>query len=338
MVLVAQLATTPGWAQSDSVTISMEVLTTGSTNIGHARDAHEWVQLLRSLPIDSVSMRRADGQSKPNVESSESGSAKSLKVTALLNQQGRLQLPGATFRKSDKSQLRQWIADLKTSPRSEGSTYAFGLDADSLVSLTEKLESPLDISTKGKTVRQVFTAIRESSRLPIAVTSKAKQKLVSNSQITVEDELSGLSVGTSLAALLRPLGLVIAPEEKEPSSLRMVVHDVRAVEQTWPIGWPRETKPHKLIPKLHEFLEVEIDEVPIMDVLGSVQGRLEVPILYDHNGMARKDIDPKEALVSYPNKRTFYSKMMKNVLFQAKLKYEMRVDEAGRPFLWISPR
>jgi len=36
-------------------------------------------------------------------------------------------------------------------------------------------------------------------------------------------------------------------------------------------------------------------------------------------------------------KRTFYSRILKQVLFQAKLKYEVRLDEAERPFLWVSP-
>ena len=43
-----------------------------------------------------------------------------------------------------------------------------------------------------------------------------------------------------------------------------------------------------------------------------------------------------QAIVSFPLKRTFYKKALENVLFQARLRSELRVDEAGTPFLWIS--
>jgi hypothetical protein len=38
-----------------------------------------------------------------------------------------------------------------------------------------------------------------------------------------------------------------------------------------------------------------------------------------------------------PEARSYYKKVLSRVLFQAKMKCELRVDEAGTPFLWISP-
>ena len=41
-------------------------------------------------------------------------------------------------------------------------------------------------------------------------------------------------------------------------------------------------------------------------------------------------------MVTLPRSRTTYSLALKKLLFQAGLKFEVRVDEAGTPFLWIS--
>jgi hypothetical protein len=37
-----------------------------------------------------------------------------------------------------------------------------------------------------------------------------------------------------------------------------------------------------------------------------------------------------------PEKRMTYSQILNKVLLQARLKYELRVDEADKPFLWIT--
>jgi len=59
-------------------------------------------------------------------------------------------------------------------------------------------------------------------------------------------------------------------------------------------------------------------------------------VLIDHNALARQGIDPAKAAVTLPRSKTTYSLALRKLLFQAKLKYEVRCDEADKPFLWIS--
>jgi hypothetical protein len=61
-----------------------------------------------------------------------------------------------------------------------------------------------------------------------------------------------------------------------------------------------------------------------------------VPVLVDHNALARHGVDPSKVTVSHPPSRTTYSQVLPKILFQARLKSEVRVDEAGKPFLWVS--
>ena len=56
----------------------------------------------------------------------------------------------------------------------------------------------------------------------------------------------------------------------------------------------------------------------------------------DYNAMARHGVDPAKAIVSMPAGRTTYSLALRKLLFKAGLKFEVRVDEAGKPFLWVS--
>ena len=72
--------------------------------------------------------------------------------------------------------------------------------------------------------------------------------------------------------------------------------------------------------------------------MDALQPLIGLPLLWDHNGMARQSIDPDEVRVSFPSATTTFKRVLARVLSQAKLKSEVRVDEAGQPFLWIAPK
>ena len=99
-----------------------------------------------------------------------------------------------------------------------------------------------------------------------------------------------------------------------------------------------EARPVDLVPKLFERLEVEITDTPLQEVLDSIQQRLGVPLLLDHVALARGKIDPSQAQVSYAKPRTYYKRILDETTRQAGLKVEVRVDEAGESFLWVTTR
>jgi hypothetical protein len=152
----------------------------------------------------------------------------------------------------------------------------------------------------------------------------------------VADALQGLSAGTVMAAVLRPLGLVLVPRKEAGGDIKLWITDVRTARASWPVGWPPETTPIETAPKLFNNLNVEIEDTPVSLALEAISGRIEMPVLYDHNSLARQRIDPSEAKVSLPAERTYYQRIINRMLNQVQLNGELRVDEAGTPFLWIS--
>ena len=152
----------------------------------------------------------------------------------------------------------------------------------------------------------------------------------------VADELSGLSSGTALAAILRPLGLVLVPRRGADGTITLAVTGFRNAEEAWPVGWPSETPAHQTVPKLMEFLKVDIQDQRLVDVLEILSSRLETKMLLDHNSLARHRVEPSQVLVSVPAGRSFYKRILDRVLIQNMLKSEVRVDEGGTPFFWIS--
>ena len=104
----------------------------------------------------------------------------------------------------------------------------------------------------------------------------------------------------------------------------------------WPVGWPAEEKDVDLLPKLFDYLEAEITDTPLSEVLEAVQARLGVPLLLDRPALARRNIRLDQVRVSLAARRTYYKRVLDQSLSKARLKAQLRVDEAGQPLLWVS--
>jgi hypothetical protein len=90
------------------------------------------------------------------------------------------------------------------------------------------------------------------------------------------------------------------------------------------------------LPSLYESFNANVQNVSVRRVLDALSKRMKVPILLDYNAMARHGVDPEKALVNAPQNRTSNSRLLSKILSQAKLKYEVRVDEAGNPLIWVT--
>ncbi len=300
--------------------------------------AQDWMELFKGLEQSGLRVRSAAGDDRPQIEKQTFGSKTTYKVMGVVRSNNMLLLPGGSFRFQDKGKIRQWIEKLKEGgDESIGAKPgAFGLLPKQLVEINEKLAVKVVLSTKGKTAGDVVTALTSSLRIECVVEPSAKEGL--RDPLPIGDELQGLSAGTALAAALRPVGLVLIPEKPKGAELRVRIVDSRDAQESWPIGWPLTRPTTDTIPKLLEFLSVEIENTPLSEALPAIQERLGVPFLIDYNALARKNVELEKVLVSVPNKRTFYSKLLDRVLAKPHLSWEVRKDELEQSFIWISAK
>ncbi len=143
-----------------------------------------------------------------------------------------------------------------------------------------------------------------------------------------------MSAGTALACILRPAGFALVPQESGGGPAYRVAA-AKLDQEVWPIGWPPK-RVHEALPGLYEMRNVNVSGVSAAKVLEAVGRQLHVPVFLDHNALARHGIDPAQVAVSHPQSRTSYSVALRKILYQAGLKFEVRVDEANHPLLWIS--
>jgi len=297
-----------------------------------ATEAAAWSDLLGKAGFSSVRIRSGQGNEQPQLDKRE-GSL-SYHILGVLTANNQLLLPKGGFGLQDRARIEQWLKNLRQSG-DEGISIKpgeFGLLPSQRETVQKALATPLKFSTLSKQPREVAKLVAGGLALKFVTDPAGQTALATNEPVA--DELQGLSSGTALAALLRPLGLVLVPEPAG-SETRLRIADSRTAKESWPVGWRPKGNPRETLPDLFKFLTVQIDQAPVSEAIASVASRLKTPALIDRNSLARFEAD-LNTKVNFPSANTFYGNLLDRTLSQAKLKYELRVDEADKPFLWIT--
>lgn len=332
-VLMLALLETAGPAGAAQPRVEIEVLSKPGLNAATA--SQKWVKLLGDLGFRDVQFRPAQTGDRIDIQAVGSGAAAVIHVTAELDGHGALITPGGQFTLSDSAKLKKWLADLQAGgveavgqPKT-----VFGFTPKQLDQARQSLSTPVAFATKGLPASQAIDQIRAGLKVKLTIDPAMQRALAADDP--VRDELQGVASGTALAAIARPAGGVLVPRFVE-NTLELHLAAWQEGAQSWPIGWPPGEKDEgKIIPALFEFIHVEIDDTPAEEALSAIQGRLNTPFLFDHNNMTRDRINLAKK-VKLPAAKTFYKKILDQVLFQAGLKCEVRLDDAGKPVIWMT--
>ena len=125
----------------------------------------------------------------------------------------------------------------------------------------------------------------------------------------------------------------------------MRIIDSRSSKENWPIGWPIEKIPFKVVPQMFNKYPIEIRGFSMKAAIDAVQKLSQMPFYFDHNSLAREGVEIDKVKVKLSSKDLSSKKISlmaatTKLLRQSKpqLWEEVRIDENGAPFLWISTR
>jgi hypothetical protein len=301
-----------------------------------ALESQKWLRMLTDLGIDGLTIRTARGTDKAEIVSEDRGGNKAYQVVGVLTARNELIVPGGRFGIRDSGKIAAWITRLKEDgPPGQGAGVPkpFGLSAEELTALRKVLARPVDFPTQDVPAGDVVDALVERLGLRAPIGRSARAAL--DEADPVGEDLQGLACGTALAGVLRPAGLGFAPRAGS-GGMELDVIAPTGEQLVWPVGLSAEEERNTILPKLMEFLEVEIEDIPLPQVVGAIGERLEAPMLYDHVALAIRQIDPATKQITLPARRTTYSLALRKSLGQARLKSILRVDDAGKPFFWIT--
>jgi hypothetical protein len=314
---------------------------------GSALSFQEWSQALAKAGIRNVRIRSGTEDDKPGIVTEGAADSRIYVVTGLITSRDELILPGARFRRGDMAKLAVWLKDLAENGPVAGRAVKSpaGLTGDDFKRVRKDLATTVEFSTVGMTRQAAIDKIAALLKTPLQADVDAARELADEK---IEDELSGLSAGTALACLLRPAGFSLAPRMAAGQLVYAVVRSEGrppesnidkvslATLRAWPIGWTTDKSDQEAVPELYKRRNVNVQNVPVAKVLEAISKQTRTPVLLDRKALAKYNINPAKVSVSFPSKPTYYISALRRMLPQAKLRAEVRYDDAATPFLWVT--
>lgn len=347
---------TPAWAQLYEVrdprqpavatgrnialktSVSVELITGRD---GAALAAREWQELFAELGVP-LRVRQARLDEASDVREQVLGTLRTVTVIGRLERDGRIVVKDKTFRPSDAARFREWIRQLqvygaKGSPEGQ---VLWGLDQAQFARIYAALSPPLRVDPSGLELEAVLARFELPAEYPLRFSTTAKTWLEREfpRERPVRQPVAGLSHGSALAIVLNDFGLGFRPLRTPEGTVELVVDPLETAGDVWPVGW--ELKPleeRKKAPKMFELVPVELDDVKLLDVFAAIAVKTETPILLDRYRISAAGIDLDKARASYPSGQVAWSLLVKRLANAVKLTREMKMDEAGKAFLWIAP-
>lgn len=312
----------------------------------------EWLQLLAGIGVDHVQIRGIRASDEPRIENRGTASQPNYHLVGVITSREQLRLPGGTYSRGDRAMLKDYFerlsadgAEAMTAPRGR-----FGLTEKEISSVFTDLTPPIDFETKGQLPRAILDRLQAKLTAKLMIDGEANRILQDASPLG--DELKGVSTGTGLAILLRNYSLAFSPEKwrGQPIAYRLEVSNVVTGDEStlgrpgkpdpnakyWPIGWESDKPPGELAPSLRETLSAEIDGYSLEEALAAIEPRLKLPLYKDHVALAAAKTEPAKVQVKLARAKMSYKRLLDRVLAQAHLGSSLRIDESGKPFIWVT--
>jgi hypothetical protein len=309
----------------------------GSPSAGY--ESHRWVEALRDYGV-TVRVRTPRAGDELGVNETIQGTLRWVVATGELDAQGQLKFPDRSFSVRDQTQLKEWIDELKlygAQGAPEGKPL-WGLTNAQFSKVFESLSTPVVGTVRGQRLDAVLEQIGLPEDLPVRYHSTAIASIADRQvEAALQAEVQGLSAGTALAAVLANYGLGYRPLRTPAGSMELVVEPLVNLKQPWPIGWEpdKEISRGKLAPGLYRMVPVGFDEIPLENILGAISEAGEIPVVINYDSAQQRGIE-LDSPVSYPQKRAAYMMVLSSVIRGSRLKQDLRVDERGLPFVYVT--
>ena len=342
-------STAPIWAQEAPPRIDLEIFCDGPLQ---PMAAQEWGAALNKCGFQSVQLRAGDESDALDILDTGAG----WRVYGMLTKDDKILLPGgSTFRKGQirdmKPYLEQKIQQMQAKATNSGQNASgtvsgtarggevteYGITSQQLEQAFKVLAQPVGFETKGQPRKKVLHGITKSLDARVAIPPEILDAL--DKDDLVQEELKDVSKGTALAYVLRYIGYCFTLEAPRKTQIRQdftvrISTGENVTSKIFPIGF----LPEKHLPSLSERFNANIDGASLGKILQAMSQRLNLPILYDYNSMAGAGIDPSTIIVKQRPVKISYDNLFDMLLGRADLQKELRIDEAGNPFLWITTK
>ena len=345
--------------------VRVVVLVDGAAGVLGAR---RWRETLSALGVD-VSLRTGRNGDELGVTETTGAGLRTVTATGRLTPNGELLFGERRFGVGDRRALGAWVGSLSShgAAGDPAGQPLWGLSEPQFRALFQALSAPAPegfAEVSGGPLGPALLALELPPATPVRFSAGASALLDAPGPPAPRNgrndgPVPSFSKGAAFAVTLARRGLAFRPTRTPAGSLELTIvprpaaDPLAAIPGTaaaaepggeatagaWPVGWKVEDGPGRLAAAagLFAFTSVGVRESSLNDFVIAAGAASGVPVVLDVAALRAAGVDPATETVSVPPGRGTWGKAVRYAVAEHRLKSELRRDEAGRGFLWVTP-
>ena len=308
---------------------------------GYRIKAQEWGRAFQQLG-HSPRFHEPKAGDVPRVEDVERGGHVTVSIVGGMAADGSIRIMDHQFTLADLKRLTALLDELsmygaagppKSNPK-------WGLSDDQFLEITkllmEPITAPVTLQSPVMTVESL--GLPEGMRLKFTDAARGKA-LGRRPEASPEAlELTGISKGTAMAMVLAQYGLGFRPLHSGLNRYDIEIDTGDETSNLWPVGWRSQESAAVVLPAWLKSIEFQLDQIEVSALAEAVAHRLQIPLFQSSHALLAEGLDLDVLTYSRKQDLVSPSRLLTAVGDKLKLGFDLRVDEGGKLFLWVTTK
>ena len=297
----------------------------------------DWSKLVQDAGY-RVTIASDNGSDRLGIRNRETGRRTVVEIVGLVDRRGLLLLGKKQFRLGDAKPLKVFLDDLSKhgveGPVRERPTWGLTISeyTEVLKLLAGRAPGEVRLSSPVQTMR----AMNLPAELRVTWSSESRKVALSDQQDAGTIDLGRVSTGSGLAIAMAQFGLGFRAMKHPRSGYLLEIDVGDESSNLWPIGWKNKRPLTEVLPRFYQFVEVDLEDDKVEDVVNTIADRVELPWFCSHQRLAACNIDFSQIVYSTPPDQISPSGLLRSMGKKHRIRMEPRTDEGGQLFLWCT--
>jgi hypothetical protein len=301
--------------------------------------AQEWGRALQDLGFTPQFRQPKPGE-ETRVEDIDEDGKLSVRVVCGMSPDGSIRVGNRKFTIADTEQLKGFLNELAQFG-AEGppdKTPRWGMTDVQLQDFLKLLSEPVTEQTRLQSPLVTVESLGLPAGVRMRFADEARESALGLRPPTAPEsmDLIGYSKGTAVAIVLAQYGLGFRPHRVAADSYEIEIDLGGEANNLWPVGWKTQETTAVTLPAYLKSIPVDVENADISALLQVVSDRLKLPVYRSSFALAAAGRDLDELTYTRKKDKVSPSRLLSAIGDKHQLGFDVRVDEAGKLFLWAT--
>ena len=301
--------------------------------------SQEWGRVFQKLGYN-VRFREPRSGEAPRVEDLDRDDFRATHVVAAMAASGAIRIGAEQFEIDNPEPLTLVLEKLQRhgAKGPPESSPTWGLTDDQFKEVTRLLGVPCEKTIELQSSILAIESIGLPGNMRMKFTEAARQQALAKRPDSAPEsiELQGFTKGSAIAIVLAQYGLGFRPKYIAPGQYDIEIDRGDESNNLWPIGWKPEQSFSEILPAYFRAIPLDVEDVEVNALVGAISDKLGVPHFSSAYALTIKGLDLDTLKYTRRDDRIAPARLLTAVGDKFELGFDVRVDEAGKLFLWVT--